>query len=51
MNTTIEEIINKCLVKHRKLTPYHPKANGKSKKTIDILYKTITKIVQGSNTN
>ena len=48
-NATIEELTNKYLIKHRKLVPYYPRANGQTKKTNGILQKIITKAVQGSN--
>ena len=51
INTVIEQLTTKYLIKHRKSTPYHPRANGQTKKTNGILCKIFTKIVQGSNTN
>jgi len=39
----------KNLIKHRKTSPYHPRANGQTEKTNGILCKIITKTVQGSN--
>ena len=50
-NDTIEQLTNKFLIKHRKTTPYHPRANGQIEKTNGILCKIITKTVQGSNTD
>ena len=47
----IEQLTNKFLIKHRKTTPYHPRANGQMEKTNGILCKIITKTVQGSNTD
>ena len=49
LNDIIEQLTNKFLIKHRKTTPYHPRANGQTEKTNGILYKIITKTVQGSN--
>ena len=49
INSTIKHLTNKYLIKHHKSSPYHPKANGETKKTNGILCKIITKIVQGSN--
>ena len=51
LNDIIEQLINKFLIKHRKTTPYHPRANGQTEKTNGILCKIITKTVQGSNTD
>jgi hypothetical protein len=41
---TIEHLTTKYLIKHRKSTPYHPRANGQTKKTNGILCKIITKL-------
>ena len=49
LNKTIEQLTTKYLIKHRKSTPYHPRANGQTEKTNGILCKIITKTVQGSN--
>jgi transposase InsO family protein len=51
INSTIEQLLSKYMIKHRKSTPYHPRANGQTEKTNGILCKIITKTVQGSNTN
>jgi transposase InsO family protein len=51
LNETIEHLTNKYLIKHRKSTPYHPRANGQTEKTNGILCRIITKTVQGSNTD
>ena len=51
LNDTIEHLTNKLFIKHQKTTPYHPRANGQTKKTNGILCKIITKMVQGSNTD
>jgi transposase InsO family protein len=51
INSTIEQLLSKYMIKHRKLTPYHPRANGQTEKTNGILCKIITKTVQGSNTD
>ena len=51
LNDIIEQLTNKFLIKHRKTTPYHPRANGQTEKTNGILCKIITKTVQGSNTD
>ena len=39
------------MIKHRKSTSYHPRANGQTEKTNGILCKIITKTVQGSTTD
>jgi len=49
VNKTIEKLLNKYFIKHRKSTPYHPQANGQTEKINDILCKIITKTIQGSN--
>jgi hypothetical protein len=51
VNQTIEKLLDKYFIKHRKSTPYHPRANGQTEKTNGILCKIITKTVQGSNTD
>ena len=51
INSTIEKLLSKYMIKHRKSTLYHPRANGQMEKTNGILCKIITKIVQGSNTD
>jgi hypothetical protein len=51
INSTIEKLLSKYMIKHRKSTPYHPHANGQTEKTNGILCKIITKTVQGSNTD
>jgi transposase InsO family protein len=51
INSTIEKLLSKYMIKHRKSTPYHPRANGQTEKTNGILCKIITKTVQGSNTD
>ena len=45
LNSTIEQLTDKWLIKHRRTTPYHPRANGQTEKTNGILYKIITKTV------
>jgi hypothetical protein len=42
INKTIEQLTMKYLIKHRKSTPYHPRANGQTEKTNGILCKIIT---------
>jgi hypothetical protein len=51
LNSTIKQLTTKYLIKHRKSTPYHLRANGQTEKTNGILCKIITKTVQGSNTD
>ena len=51
LNDIIEQLTNKFLIKHRKTTLYHLRANGQTKKKFGILCKIITKTIQGSNTD
>jgi transposase InsO family protein len=51
INSTIEKLLSKYMIKHCKSTPYHPRANGQTKKTNGILCEIITKTIQGSNTD
>jgi transposase InsO family protein len=44
INSTIEKLLSKYMIKHRKSTPYHPHANGQTEKTNGILCKIITKL-------
>ena len=50
VNDVIKELIEKYKIKHRLTSPYHPRANGQTEKTNEILCKIITKIVQNSMT-
>jgi hypothetical protein len=49
INDTIATLTEKYFIKHRKTSPYHPRANGQTEKTNGILCKIITKTVQGAN--
>ena len=49
INSTIKHSTNKYLIKHRKSSLYHPRANGQTEKNNGILGKIITRTVQGSN--
>jgi transposase InsO family protein len=51
LNETIAELTNKFLIKHRKTSPYHPRANGQTEKTNGILCKILIKTIAGSATN
>jgi transposase InsO family protein len=51
LNETIAELANKFLIKHRKTSPYHPRANGQIEKTNGILCKFLTKTTAGSVTD
>jgi len=48
LNETIENLTNTFLIKHRKTSPYHPRANGQTEKTNGILRKLLTKIIAQS---
>lgn len=51
LNETIEELTTKFLIKHRKTSPYHSRANGQTEKTNGILCKILTKTIAGSATD
>ena len=51
VNDIIEELTTKFKIKHRLTTPYHPQANGQTKKTNWILCKIIAKTIQRSMTD
>lgn len=51
LNSTIEQLLQKYMIKHWKSTSYYPQANGQIEKTNGIMYKIITKIIQGLATN
>jgi hypothetical protein len=51
LNETIAELTNKFLIKYRKTSPYHPRANGQTEKTNGILCKILTKTIAGSATD
>jgi transposase InsO family protein len=51
LNEPIAELTNKFLIKHRKISPYHPRANGQTEKINGILCKILTKTIAGSATN
>ena len=48
INSTIEALTAKYEIKHRKTTPYHPRANGQTEKTNGILCKILTKTISGA---
>ena len=50
LNKTIEEL-TRFLIKHRKTSPYHPRANGQTEKTNGILCGILTKTIVGSLTD
>ena len=45
LNETIELLTNNFFIKHRKTSPYHPRANGQTEKTNGILCKILTKTI------
>jgi len=51
LNDTITQLTEKYFIKHRKTSPYHPRANGQTEKTNGIFCEIITKTVHGSNTD
>ena len=51
LNKTIAELTTRFLIKHRKTSPYHPRANGQTKKTNGILCGILTKTIAGSLTD
>ena len=51
LNETIEFLLEKFMVVHKKLAPYHPQANGQAKSTNKILGAVLTKIVKDRRSN
>lgn len=51
INDTIRALTDKYDIKHRKTTPYHPRANGQTEKTNGILCKILTKTISGKGTD
>ena len=51
INHTIAALTTKYEIKHRKTTPYHPRANGQTEKTNGILCKILTKTISGAGTD
>ena len=51
LNEVIENLLEKFMVIHKKLAPYHPQANGQIKSINKTLKEILTKIVSGLKTN
>ena len=51
INNTIAALTAKYEIKHRKTTPYHPRANGQTEKTNGILCKILTKTISSAGTD
>jgi transposase InsO family protein len=51
LNEMIEELTNHYLIKHRKTTPYHPKANGLTERANGIIGKILNKTVAAHKTD
>jgi hypothetical protein len=51
INSTIQALTEKFQIKHRKTTPYHPRANGQTEKTNGLLCKIIMKTISKTRTN
>ena len=51
INNTIATLTSKYEIKHHKTTPYHPRANGQTKKTNGILCKILTKTISGAGSD
>ena len=51
LNEVIRNLLEKFVVIHKKLAPYHPQANGQAESTNKILKAILTKIVNGSKTD
>lgn len=51
INATIAALTTTYEIKHRKTTPYHPRANGQTEKTNGILCKVLTKTISGAGTD
>lgn len=48
INATSQALIIKYKIKHKKTTPYHPRANGQTKKTNSIMSMILTKTLTGA---
>jgi hypothetical protein len=44
-------LTTRFLIKHRKTSPYHPRANGQTEKTNGLLCAILTKTISGSSTD
>lgn len=51
INSTIAAFTEKYEIRHRKTTPYHPRANGQTEKTNGLLCKILTKIILEAGTD
>ena len=51
LNDVIYNIITRYLIKHRKTTPYNPKANGLTERANGIVDKILNKMVSAHKTN
>ena len=51
LNDVIEDITTKYLIKHRKTTPYNPKANGLTERANGIVGKMLNKMVSAHKTD
>jgi transposase InsO family protein len=48
LNATIEALTTNFLIKHRKTSPYHPRATGQTEKTNGLLCAILTKTLSGA---
>jgi hypothetical protein len=51
LNDVISDLTNKYLIKHRKTTPYNPKANGLTERANGIVGKILNKMVSAHKTD
>ena len=51
LNETIELLAKNFFIKHRKTSPYHPRANGQTEKINGILCKILTKTIADAATD
>lgn len=51
LNDTIELITTKYLIKHRKTTPYNPRANGLIERASGLMGKILNKLVSADKTD
>ena len=51
INEVVEFLLDEFMVVHRTSALYHPQANGQAESTNKTLYTTLTKIIEGNQTD